>query len=954
MPIQALPESSVRALGSGQVLTDPPALLKELLENSLDAGATAVSLEVSQNLLDVLQVKDNGYGIPPEDREFVALRYCTSKIRSYDDIGSCTSLGFRGEALASAAELANNMIITTRVDSEKVAQACEIDRGGRIVGRKSVSAQRGTVVKVTGFFGRLPVRRENALKSTAKFMANIKTMLQTYYLSHPSCRLSLRILASAQKSGVKGRDENIIYAPSKSIPEAVRKAIGKDVPAACEWIDTAEDQTGEGETEARLKIEAFLPKSQVDPAVICKKLQYTHFVFVNGRPVSCSRGPLKQILQLYKAYLRSTLPENTAGSLTDPFIYLNICPPRGTYDPNVEPAKDDILFDDAEGVVRAVEAVFKRVYGELKPDERARGKNEKVKQKEKVNGFELLLARKKAEVHTPVAKAKGKAQANTINKQVIDEEEEELAAIEMDAAMDEVENDGITPYRVASKSSDISDALRKEDMMDVDKNSAAPLIGEGEMDKREGDRDVLLRNSAAQDVIDNPAPLPQEVQGTRETEEIYKTPRLKKTNWGFNMHDGGDESGLQQENSLRSRHRKQDIDDSGFIESMDDETLEQELLQVSKDPTLSNPWITAKMNAPISPSTSRNTASPAASKRGKTPLRPFQNILQDGSSPHSQPNPGASSPAVTSLGKGRPRKERIIEEADLSSKKRKEEFSTGNINSWLTRTPKSAISPSSPQGPRDQEALDHFEESEPRPKRLRERLATVQRKGFITAAEALKDGLNIDGPEESSHSPSRRPAARPRTERVKRRRVEQDGDEPSHQIPEATLSPHENRFRSAAAALSSNEERQPRFIPPLLPRQKKQTLDYSPVAENDVPAVRVKSRRIMSLLPLDVVPPEEDQTFKIRRNLLIPGYSLRRREAALGRWDEYIYSAARVVRGFELKGRGFWSEMGDEARAEDMVRVLREWVQREEGTMGEVRFEVAEEGWERVVEVAGE
>lgn len=160
MPIQALPATSIRALGSGQVLADSLALVKELLDNSLDASATQISVEVSQNALDIVQVKDNGQGIPEEDRDAMALRYCTSKIRDFGDIQDCRSLGFRGEALASAAELAGGLVITTRVEGERIAMGCMCDRAGRVVERKPVSAPVGTTVRITDFFKHLPVRRE--------------------------------------------------------------------------------------------------------------------------------------------------------------------------------------------------------------------------------------------------------------------------------------------------------------------------------------------------------------------------------------------------------------------------------------------------------------------------------------------------------------------------------------------------------------------------------------------------------------------------------------------------------------------------------------------------------------------------------------------------------------------------------------------------------------------------
>ncbi len=134
MPIAALPANTVRVIGSSQVLTDPCSVVKELIDNALDAQASSIFVEISSNTLDVIQVKDNGYGIGPEDRSMVCRRACTSKIRNLEDLKTIggRSLGFRGEALASAAELSGGLVVTTRVDGESVAVSLKISRIGDI------------------------------------------------------------------------------------------------------------------------------------------------------------------------------------------------------------------------------------------------------------------------------------------------------------------------------------------------------------------------------------------------------------------------------------------------------------------------------------------------------------------------------------------------------------------------------------------------------------------------------------------------------------------------------------------------------------------------------------------------------------------------------------------------------------------------------------------------------
>ena len=135
MPIAALSPAAVQAIGSASVISDPCSIVKELLDNALDATATSVSIEISQNTLDVIQVKDNGHGIPASDHPFVCKRTFTSKIQSVEDLRTIggKSLGFRGEALASAAELSGGVAITTRVPHEPVGSSINYGRNGELL-----------------------------------------------------------------------------------------------------------------------------------------------------------------------------------------------------------------------------------------------------------------------------------------------------------------------------------------------------------------------------------------------------------------------------------------------------------------------------------------------------------------------------------------------------------------------------------------------------------------------------------------------------------------------------------------------------------------------------------------------------------------------------------------------------------------------------------------------------
>ena len=134
MPIAPLSDSTVRAIGSSLVLHDACAVVKELIDNALDATATSIVVEVSLDTLSVIQVKDNGHGIGVEDRQLICKRGCTSKIRTMEDLEKLggSSLGFRGEALASVAELSEAVSLTTRIDGEIVGTTLKFGRDGTL------------------------------------------------------------------------------------------------------------------------------------------------------------------------------------------------------------------------------------------------------------------------------------------------------------------------------------------------------------------------------------------------------------------------------------------------------------------------------------------------------------------------------------------------------------------------------------------------------------------------------------------------------------------------------------------------------------------------------------------------------------------------------------------------------------------------------------------------------
>lgn len=368
--IKALPASTVRLVASSQVLTTPVSLIKELVDNAIDAKATSVDISISVNTIDKIEVRDNGQGIARDDLDFLGKRGYTSKLRSFEELKTTggASLGFRGEALASAAEL-GQVSITTRTEGEAVAASVRLKIGGGIESQNPASHPIGTTVAVSNLFSRTPVRKQNVLKQSTKNLAIIKDLLQDYAFARLHVRFSLKVLKSS-----KG---NWTFAPRRNdgIKEITSQVIGRETAGQCTEIQTDTLLSNRMGTEVQgsagmstngcltssFVIQAFIPKSTAE----WSKIGGGPHISIDSRPVTSKRGAPKKILAAYKLYLRNSLPKVVPRKVRDPFIWLNIICPVGSYDPNVEPSKDNLIFDEERILIASVLDVFKNVYGEL-------------------------------------------------------------------------------------------------------------------------------------------------------------------------------------------------------------------------------------------------------------------------------------------------------------------------------------------------------------------------------------------------------------------------------------------------------------------------------------------------------------------------------------------------------------------------------------------------------------
>jgi DNA mismatch repair protein MutL len=188
--LRAIPQDDVKRLCAGQVIVDLCSIVKELVENALDAGATTVEIRLTQHGAKGVEVSDNGVGVRQADHGSLARKHHTSKLRAFGDLDSIQSFGFRGEALASLASVAQLSIIT-RTASDPTGFLLQFDHCGELSSSKGCARECGTTVSVTDVFCNLPVRQAQYIKHIAREYAKLVPLVQSYALVCTGVRIAL-------------------------------------------------------------------------------------------------------------------------------------------------------------------------------------------------------------------------------------------------------------------------------------------------------------------------------------------------------------------------------------------------------------------------------------------------------------------------------------------------------------------------------------------------------------------------------------------------------------------------------------------------------------------------------------------------------------------------------------------------------------------------------------------
>ena len=323
--IQVLDQVTIDKIAAGEVIERPASVVKELVENAIDAGATSVTVEIKDGGISLIRIMDNGCGIEHDEVRSAFLRHSTSKIRTVEDIAHIRSLGFRGEALSSIAAVTQTELITKTPDAELGTRY--VIEGGKEVTLEETGAPNGTTFFVRQLFYNVPARRK-FLKTPVTEAGHIQDLLIHLTLSHPE--VSFLFISNGQ--------EKLRTSGSGKLKDVIYQVYGRDV--AANLLDIDYEKGG-------LRISGYLGK----PVITRGNRNFENF-FVNGRYV---KSPMIS-KSLEDAYRDFTMQHKF------PFAVLHFHVDGEEIDVNVHPTKMELRFQRQQEVYNTVfEGVHRRL-----------------------------------------------------------------------------------------------------------------------------------------------------------------------------------------------------------------------------------------------------------------------------------------------------------------------------------------------------------------------------------------------------------------------------------------------------------------------------------------------------------------------------------------------------------------------------------------------------------------
>lgn len=357
--IKAIEGRSIHQIQSGQVIVDLNSVVKELVENSLDAGATSIDIRFKNNGLDCIEVQDNGKGIAPEDYATIALKHHTSKLSSYEDLTDLSTFGFRGEALSSLCALSRFHILTARAEEGAIGKRLDFLVSGALSSIPTVvAAQKGTTVTVSDLFYNLPVRRKELERNIKREYGKVLSLLQAY-----AC-ISVGVRVSISNQMTKGRKTTVFSTKGNpTTKENIVNVFGaKTLVALCKLDLTLEMEPNKGpstqgarnwSTQATDRNAAARVEGHVSRPVVGdgRNGPDRQMFFVNSRP--CGLPQVAKIFnEVYKGF-------NVTQS---PFVFANLIMDTQAYDVNVSPDKRTILLHDQTALLAALKVSLTDIF----------------------------------------------------------------------------------------------------------------------------------------------------------------------------------------------------------------------------------------------------------------------------------------------------------------------------------------------------------------------------------------------------------------------------------------------------------------------------------------------------------------------------------------------------------------------------------------------------------------
>jgi DNA mismatch repair protein MutL len=325
--IHLLPDSIANQIAAGEVIQRPASVVKELVENAIDAKATHIQIIIKDAGRTIIQVIDNGKGMSETDVRMAFERHATSKIKQADDLFALTTMGFRGEALPSISAI-SHVEVKTRTSESEIGSLISIS-GSKVESQEPVSTIEGTCITVKNLFFNVPARRK-FLKSNETERRNILMEVERIALSHPDIELTLY-------------DDNVILLqlPATGLRQRITQLIGKNIDQQLLEIDI---------DTSLVKIFGYIAKPE-----FAKKRRGNQFFFVNGRYM---RHPY-----FHKAI--SVAFENLIQPSDNPsyFIYFQVDP--NTIDVNIHPTKTEIKFENEQAIWQILMVSIKESLGKF-------------------------------------------------------------------------------------------------------------------------------------------------------------------------------------------------------------------------------------------------------------------------------------------------------------------------------------------------------------------------------------------------------------------------------------------------------------------------------------------------------------------------------------------------------------------------------------------------------------